>query len=323
MRHLLVVIFAVLFVHGAFADLDVANLEAGYQYTPNYQQHEFVPPAGYLDPQDAYNAYVQQAENLMRDDPFAPYMRFISEKNMFELTDPLHRKDLEAYYKVWKDETDRSIPFYNWLDIAPDLPDQPLDSINQIHYMSEEEKGEHEVVVREGKIVYFQTGEPVDTPESPLSSLYNPLATASKWIFVLGGNRQLYITRKNKGTIQHSSLGGYVPVIAAGSLSVTNGKINGVAPTSGHYHPKTENIDLFLGWLSRQGVETGSIVRVPFKTENNKKFKEWVRRCQERVRHWKRTTEGEVEALKRRTWDERMAAWFAHSENVPSRSAGK
>lgn len=69
------------------------------------------------------------------------------------------------------------------------------------------------MVVEDGKLVYKQRGEPVNTTEG------------SKWIFVLSTSRSLYVGQKKKGTFQHSSFLAGAATTAAGRLVASNGAL--------------------------------------------------------------------------------------------------
>ncbi|KAJ3080407.1 hypothetical protein HK102_003081 [Quaeritorhiza haematococci] len=261
-RRLLALVVAVLCIHTVFGKLHAAEIEAGFRYTPHYPREDFIPPRGLLSPKDAYKEYIDRAKELVKRDPLHSYMRYISKNYQFEVTDPMHRKDLEPYYYAWK-RTDRKTPFYDWIaKDQPNLQEAPLLGLSQIQYFNEQERAPFEVVVKDGKLVYKQTGQLVDTPNYSTSALANPVA-GNGWLFVFSADRRLFVARKQKGFLQHSSLGGYVPVLSAGLLSVSAGKLNGVSHASGHYTPLPENIDLLFAWLQRQGLETSAVTRVP------------------------------------------------------------
>lgn len=78
---------------------------------------------------------------------------------------------------------------------------------------SQMERKAYEVVVEEGKFLYKQTGEFLNT------------VGESKWIFVLSTSKNLYVGKKNKGTFQHSSFLAGGATSAAGRLIVENGNL--------------------------------------------------------------------------------------------------
>lgn len=71
---------------------------------------------------------------------------------------------------------------------------------------SQKEREEYEVVIENGKLVYKESGELVETVEG------------SKWIFVLSTMRTLYIGKKQKGLFQHSSFLAGGAITAAGRM---------------------------------------------------------------------------------------------------------
>lgn len=76
------------------------------------------------------------------------------------------------------------------------------------------EREAYEIVVLEGKFIYKQSGELVDTTAEPKDA---------KWIFVLSTSKTLYIGQKNKGTFQHSSFLAGGATLSAGRLNVEDG----------------------------------------------------------------------------------------------------
>lgn len=76
---------------------------------------------------------------------------------------------------------------------------------------TQQERQVFEVVVENGKLLYRQSGIPVETDEG------------SKWIFVLSTTRALYVGPKKKGSFQHSSFLSGGATTAAGRLVAHNG----------------------------------------------------------------------------------------------------
>lgn len=74
----------------------------------------------------------------------------------------------------------------------------------------------YEVVIEDGKFIYKQTGDFLDTTKGTKDS---------KWIFVLSTSRTLYVGIKKKGTFQHSSFLAGGATLAAGRITVENGTL--------------------------------------------------------------------------------------------------
>ncbi|KAJ3080409.1 hypothetical protein HK102_003083 [Quaeritorhiza haematococci] len=249
---------ALVLCHGALAKLADSTIAKGLQYKPHYKQEDFAPRSDKEDPADAYNDYVSLGLRLTKNDPLRGHLRYIGLSYLFEVTDPLHRTDLHRYYDFW-DEVGTTIPFYDWLAQIKLPPTIPPPKQSGVTYLSELQKEEIEVDIRDGKLIVLESGNLVNTPGYSVKELTDPFA--SRWIFVLDGNRRMYVTRKERGRIQHSSIGGYIPVLCAGTISVTDGIINGVMEASGHYSPDDENIDILFGWLKMKGMDPRDIVR--------------------------------------------------------------
>lgn len=92
----------------------------------------------------------------------------------------------------------------------------------------------YEVVVEDGKLVYKERGEPVNTTEG------------SKWIFVLSTSRSLYVGQKKKGVFQHSSFLSGAATTAAGRLVASNGilEVHNILPLR-HFEHKHSHVRIF------------------------------------------------------------------------------
>lgn len=177
-------------------------------------------------------------------------------QHWLEAIDPRHRygHNLHYYYDEWyKNPTAQ--PFFYWLDVG-DGRDLNLDDCSrstlqkqQIKYLSPNEREQYEVVINNGKIVYKQNQQPVDTPEG------------SKWIFVMSTSHNLYVGQKKKGRFQHSSFLAGAATSAAGRLIVDNGILKSFSPYSGHYLPTEENLDTFVRFLVENGVDMTNVER--------------------------------------------------------------
>lgn len=74
------------------------------------------------------------------------------------------------------------------------------------------ERKAFEVLVEDGKLLYKQTGE-----------LLNTDLDGAKWIFVLSTSKTLYVGKKKKGKFQHSSFLAGGATLAAGRIVVQDG----------------------------------------------------------------------------------------------------
>ncbi|KAI3688265.1 hypothetical protein L1987_81976 [Smallanthus sonchifolius] len=109
------------------------------------------------------------------------------------------------------------------------------------------ERKQYEVLIEDGKLLYKQTGEYVDTTVS---------SKGSKWIFVLSTSRTLYVGIKKKGLFQHSSFLAGGATLAAGRLVSEKGVLKAIWPHSGHYRPTQENFQDFVSFLQDNDVDT-------------------------------------------------------------------
>ncbi|CAI0440608.1 unnamed protein product [Linum tenue] len=185
-------------------------------------------------------------------------------QHWLEAIDPRHRygHNLHFYYDSWLHSKSRE-PFFYWLDIGEgkevNLVEKcPRWKLQQqcIKYLGPMERQAYEVVVEDGKLMYKQTGELLNTTGD------------SKWIFVLSTSKTLYVGQKKKGTFQHSSFLAGGVATAAGRLIAENGTLKTVWPHSGHYRPTEENFRDFLSFLRENDVDLTDVKTNPVDEED-------------------------------------------------------
>ncbi|KAK1435219.1 hypothetical protein QVD17_00980 [Tagetes erecta] len=176
-------------------------------------------------------------------------------QHWLEAIDPRHRygHNLHFYYGKWLQSHSKE-PFFYWLDIGEgkevNLVEKcPRSKLQQqcIKYLGPTERKEYEVMIADGKLLYKQTGEYLDTTES---------SKGSKWIFVLSTSKTLYVGMKKKGLFQHSSFLAGGATLAAGRLVSEKGVLKAIWPHSGHYRPTQENFQDFVSFLQENDVDT-------------------------------------------------------------------
>ncbi|KAL5546753.1 hypothetical protein UlMin_006440 [Ulmus minor] len=93
-----------------------------------------------------------------------------------------------------KDEKAQKLALKHWLEVT-NLEKCPRSVLQRqfITYLGPKKREAYQVIVENGKLVYKQSGEFVDT------------IGKSKWIFVLNTTRSLYVGEKKKGSFQYSS----------------------------------------------------------------------------------------------------------------------
>ncbi|KAL6005927.1 hypothetical protein ACLOJK_039972 [Asimina triloba] len=129
------------------------------------------------------------------------------------------------------------------------------------HWLEAKEREEYEVIVEGGKIVYKQSGIPINTPEG------------LKWIFVLSTSRALYVGEKIKGEFQHSSFLAGGAISAAGRLVAADGVLKAIWPHSGHYLPTEDNFQEFVGFLEDLNLDLTDVKRYPIGEDSPPKKK--------------------------------------------------
>ncbi|KAI3823183.1 hypothetical protein L1987_04615 [Smallanthus sonchifolius] len=179
-------------------------------------------------------------------------------QHWLEAIDPRHRygHNLHFYYGKWLQSQSKE-PFFYWLDIGEgkevNLVEKcPRSKLQQqcIKYLGPMERKEYEVMIEDGKLLYKQTEEYVDTTES---------SKGSKWIFVLSTSRTLYVGIKKKGLFQHSSFLAGGATLAAGRLVSEKGVLKAIWPHSGHYRPTQENFQDFVSFLQENDVDITNV----------------------------------------------------------------
>ncbi|XVF07449.1 hypothetical protein REPUB_Repub06bG0139600 [Reevesia pubescens] len=205
--------------------------------------------------------------------------RKLALQHWLEAIDPRHRygHNLQFYYAKWL-HCDSKQPFFYWLDIGEgkevNLEKCPRSKLQQqcIKYLGPTEREAFEVVVRNGKFVYKQSGELLDTTGGPKDA---------KWIFVLSAFKTLYVGQKNKGTFQHSSFLAGGATLSAGRLVVEDGVLKAVWPHSGHYLPTEENFQEFMSFLREHNVDLTNVKKSPSEEEETISRKNSILRSNE------------------------------------------
>ncbi|KAJ3673834.1 hypothetical protein LUZ60_005826 [Juncus effusus] len=175
-------------------------------------------------------------------------------QHWLEAIDPRHRygHNLHYYYDCWL-HCESKQPFFYWLDVG-EGKEVSLDKkctrskLQQqcIKYLGPKEREAYEVIVENGKLIYKQSRELIDSSEGSKND---------KWIFVLSTSKSLYVGKKKKGKFQHSSFLAGGATSAAGRLIVENGILKAVWPHSGHYRPTEENFQEFMSFLKENDVD--------------------------------------------------------------------
>ncbi|KAK9697246.1 hypothetical protein RND81_08G024600 [Saponaria officinalis] len=185
-------------------------------------------------------------------------------RHWLEAIDPRHRygHNLHIYYDVWF-HSESSQPFFYWLDIG-DGKELNLEKCSRsklqqqcIKYLGPKEREAYEVIVEDGKLIYKQSGNLLETVDD------------SKWIFVLSASRSLYVGQKKKGRFQHSSFLAGAATTAAGRLVAHGGVLEALWPYSGHYLPTEENFEEFISFLRDNHVDLKNVKKYAYNDETS------------------------------------------------------
>ena len=105
----------------------------------------------------------------------------------------------------------------------------------------------------DGCLVYASTGEPIVPSSPPYSSLCTRM-------FVALTSGAIYIPADDRVQF-HNELAGNAPVIAAGEMVLSGGRLHSISNRSGHYRPAPESLRLVVSLLRSKGAKT----TIPFK----------------------------------------------------------
>ncbi|XP_019163417.1 PREDICTED: IQ domain-containing protein IQM2-like [Ipomoea nil] len=178
-------------------------------------------------------------------------------QHWLEAIDPRHRygHNLQFYYVKWLD-SESNEPFFYWLDLGEGKEVNLVDKCPRwklqdqcIKYLGPMERKAYEVLVEDGKLLYKQSGELLNTDD----------LDGAKWIFVLSTSKALYVGKKTKGKFQHSSFLAGGATLAAGRIVVQDGILKAVWPHSGHYRPTPENFQDFISFLGEYSVDVSDV----------------------------------------------------------------
>ncbi|TKW36050.1 hypothetical protein SEVIR_2G414700v4 [Setaria viridis] len=192
-------------------------------------------------------------------------------QHWLEAIDPRHRygHNLHYYYDCWL-RCESKEPFFYWLDVGEgreiNLERCPRSKLLSqcIKYLGPKEREDYEVVIEDGKFMFKNSRQILDTSGGPRDA---------KWIFVLSTSKNLYVGQKRKGTFQHSSFLAGGATSAAGRLVVEDGVLKAIWPHSGHYRPTEENFQEFQSFLKDKSVDLTDVKMSP--DENDEEF--WSR----------------------------------------------
>lgn len=187
--------------------------------------------------------------------------RKLALQHWLEAIDPRHRygHNLQFYYVNWL-QCESKQPFFYWLDVGEgkevNLEKCPRSKLHQqcIKYLGPIERKTYEVVIKDGKFMYKESGQLLDTRGGPEDA---------KWIFVLSVSKDLYVGLKRKGRFQHSSFLAGGATLSAGRLVVEDGILKAVWPHSGHYLPTEENFEELMLFLKQKNVDLSVVQRAP------------------------------------------------------------
>lgn len=154
---------------------------------------------------------------------------------ILEALDPAHRFGLIAYVNSWKKSASK-LPFFLYLE-----KHCHHDSIPQVLYYSDEQLKQFQIVAKD-HLLHDQGGKPLSTSSAD-----------KEFIFILDANDQLYGTYNSSKT-KHTSLSRGAPLKSAGFLKITEGVVQEMGLSSGHYFPTTDSIHPMVDYFQEHDI---------------------------------------------------------------------
>lgn len=192
-------------------------------------------------------------------------LTIMHETRWLEVLDNKHRYGgaLEEQWERWK-TTESTKNFFNWLAEQPG-------KISEVQYLSSTARLFYQLRVENGicktdKEKTLHT-EDVGTPH----------------IFVLSAARICYVSRYERGYFHHSSLVAGEPVLAAGEMIFSKGKLIQITDKSGHYRTQTAAMGAMVGYLQKKSINMDEViismdcVREPFTGMRDARGKEFLK----------------------------------------------
>lgn len=107
-------------------------------------------------------------------------------------------------------------------------------------------------------------------PASMQDAAFKP-ANSEKIMYVLTTDGTLHLQEKQRGKANHTSLSGGQAVLAAGHMTVVDGKILSIDTSSGHYKPSIRQVITLLETLAKRGVNIDEMV-ISYATSESKEL---------------------------------------------------
>ncbi|MEV5705228.1 hypothetical protein [Actinoallomurus sp. NPDC052274] len=118
----------------------------------------------------------------------------------------------------------------------------------EVRYLNDVERRDYRLTVDEDGLLRDSKGRPFNSVAGE-----NPDAPGA--IFVMDKHGNIYASNfEEYGKFHHSSLLGGEDVAGAGTLSVSDGRVNAISNSSGHYKPSAEINQQVVDHLRSQGV---------------------------------------------------------------------
>ena len=170
-------------------------------------------------------------------------------ENFVEILDPCHRF-LTTYFDLWREMNSGNqdyFSFFVWLE-GQNLPFE----MTSVHFFSEKEKSEKEIICINGKLCLQKTAE-----------VFSCSKKDKEYLFVIDLDERLFLCEGSK-EIRHDSLTFGKPVLSAGAMIIEKGDIVRLALESGHYQPSVSNGVQLLNILRKKGINISPEVLFDF-----------------------------------------------------------
>lgn len=221
-------------------------------------------PAPVSDPTPQPGRARAKSVSISRPPPQPPLA--LRANYLVEKADPLHRSmhnvprhsglGMTKLLGLWTEaRTDGStdLPFFYWLEEQ----DPASLEMASVAYLSKLERKKHLVFVIDGKFLHV-----ADRVGANYSTVNKGSTFEGKldWcIFVLSPDDVLFAGGYRMGEFHHSSFLAGEKIKAAGQICVIDGKLIGITPKSGHYHPGPDELCTMLKFLVERGVDLSTV----------------------------------------------------------------
>ncbi|RDV00893.1 hypothetical protein DWV00_03955 [Trinickia dinghuensis] len=185
---------------------------------------------------------------------------------LVEKADPLHRSmhavpsrsglGMTKLLALWTEARtggSTDLPFFYWLE------EQNPASLEMasVGYLTKEQRRKHLLFVIDGKFLHVAESASANYSTEGRGSMSD--GKVDWCIFVLSPDDVLFAGGYRMGEFHHSSFLAGDKIKAAGQICVIDGKLMGITPKSGHYHPGPDELCTMLKFLAERRIDLSAV----------------------------------------------------------------